>query len=70
MILFLSMWAIKKVRHVFSKFCMVQKLWRSKGKKKLWFVRLKPESLSSGRGKSEISPELCRIERRVPEQLF
>jgi hypothetical protein len=26
MILFLSMWAIKKVRHVFSKFCMVQKL--------------------------------------------
>ena len=26
MILFLSMWAIKKVSHVFSKFCMVQKL--------------------------------------------
>ena len=26
MILFLLMWAIKKVRHVFSKFCMVQKL--------------------------------------------
>jgi hypothetical protein len=60
----------KKVRHVFSKFCMVQKLWRLKGKEKLFFRKQKKKSLSSGRFQSEISPELCRIERKVPEQLF